>query len=174
MKNTWLIALLGLLLATGAFAPVPASAAPNYGAAGAVALADSELTTGAMLTFALQDEYLARAEYQKILEKFGQRRPFSNIIKAEEQHIAWLVPLFGKYGVPLPPDRGPELAEVPPTFDEALQAGGDAEIDNIGMYERFLSRELPDDVRAVFEHLLTGSRNHLAAFQGGRGGGKNR
>ena len=174
MKNTWLIALLGLLLATGAFAPVPASAAPNYGAAGAVALADSELTTGAMLTFALQVEYLARAEYQKILEKFGQRRPFSNIIKAEEQHIAWLVPLFGKYGVPLPPDRGPELAEVPPTFDEALQAGVDAEIDNIGMYERFLSRELPDDVRAVFEHLLTGSRNHLAAFQGGRGGGKNR
>ena len=35
MKNTWLIALLGLLLATGAFAPAPAWAAPNYGAAGA-------------------------------------------------------------------------------------------------------------------------------------------
>ena len=66
MKNTWLIALLGLLLATSAFAPAPASAAPNYGAAGAAALADSELTTGAMLTFALQDEYLARAEYQKV------------------------------------------------------------------------------------------------------------
>ena len=108
------------------------------------------------------------------MEKFGQHRPFSNIVKAEEQHIAWLVPLFGKYGVALPPDRGPELAQVPPTFDEALQAGVDAEIDNIGMYERFLARELPDDVRAVFEHLLTGSRNHLAAFQGGRGGGKNR
>ncbi len=174
MKNTWLIALLGLLLATSAFAPAPALAAPNYGAAGAAALADSELTTGAMLTFALQDEYLARAEYQKTLAKFGQRRPFSNIIKAEEQHIAWLVPLFGKYGVTLPPDRGPELAPVPETFDEALQAGVDAEIDNIGMYERFLARELPDDVRAVFEHLLTGSRNHLAAFQGGRGGGKTR
>ena len=70
--------------------------------------------------------------------------------------------------------KGPELAPVPQTFDEALQAGVDAEIDNIGMYERFLARELPDDIRAAFEHLLTGSRNHLAAFQGGRGGGKNR
>ena len=174
MKNTWLIALLGLLLITGAFAPALASAAANYGAAGAAAVADSELTTGAMLTFALQDEYLARAEYQKTLAKFGQRRPFSNIVKAEEQHIAWLVPLFEKYGVTLPPDRGQELAQVPETFSAALLAGVDAEIANIDMYQRFLSRELPSDVTAVFEHLLTGSRNHLAAFQGGRGGGNNR
>ena len=137
-------------------------------------MADSELTLGAMLTFALQDEYLARGEYQKIMAKFGERRPFSNIVKAEEQHIAWLVPLFEKYGVTLPPDRGQELAQVPETFSAALLAGVDAEIANIDMYQRFLSRELPSDVRAVFEHLLTGSRNHLAAFQGGRGGGNNR
>ena len=127
-----------------------------------------------MLTFALQDEYLARGEYQKIMAKFGERRPFSNIVKAEEQHIAWLVPLFEKYGVTLPPDRGQELAQVPETFSAALLAGVDAEIANIDMYQRFLARELPSDVRAVFEHLLTGSRNHLAAFQGGRGGGNNR
>ena len=108
------------------------------------------------------------------MAKFGERRPFSNIVKAEEQHIVWLVPLFEKYGVTLPPDRGQELAQVPETFSAALLAGVDAEIANIDMYQRFLSRELPSDVRAVFEHLLTGSRNHLAAFQGGRGGGNNR
>ena len=174
MKKTWLIALLGLLLVTSAFAPGLAAASPAYGAGGVAGVADADLTLGAMLTFALQDEYLARGEYQKTMEKFGERRPFSNIVKAEEQHIAWLVPLFQKYGAVLPPDRGLELAIVPETFAAALQTGVDAEIANIKMYERFLSRELPDDVRTVFEHLLAGSRNHLAAFQGGRGGGKNR
>ena len=174
MKNTWMIAILGLLVLTGAFAPGLASASPAYGAASAASVADSDLTLGTMLSFALQDEYLARGEYQKTMDKFGQRRPFSNIVQAEERHISWLVPLFGKYGVALPPDRGLELAQVPETFAGALKTGVDAEIANISMYERFLARELPSDVRAVFEHLLAGSRNHLAAFQGGRGGGRNR
>ena len=174
MKNTWMIALLGLLVVSSAFAPGLAAASPSYGAAGAAAAADSDLTLGAMLTFALQDEYLARGEYQKTMDKFGQLRPFANIVKAEAQHISWLIPLFEKYRVALPQDRGLELAQMPETFAEALQTGVDAEIANIDMYERFLSRELPDDVRAVFEHLHTGSRNHLAAFQGGRGGGQNR
>jgi len=174
MKSTWMIALLGLLVVSSAFAPGLAAASPSYGATGAAAAADSDLNLGAMLTFALQDEYLARGEYQKTMDKFGQRRPFVNIVKAEAQHISWLVPLFEKYGVALPQDRGLELAQVPETFAAALQTGVDAEIANIDMYERFLSRELPSDVRAVFEHLHTGSRNHLAAFQGGRGGGQNR
>lgn len=174
MKYTWMLAILAIMIATSAFTPGLAAASPAYGAAGSAAVADSELTLGAMLTFSLQDEYLARGEYQKIMAKFGERRPFSNIVKAEEQHITWLVPLFEKYGVTLPPDRGQELAQVPENFSAALLAGVDAEIANIDMYQRFLARELPSDVRAVFEHLLTGSRNHLAAFQGGRGGGNNR
>ena len=174
MKNTWMLTILAILIATSAFAPGLAAASPAYGAAGAAAAADSELTLSAMLTFALQDEYLARGEYQKIMAKFGERRPFSNIVKAEEQHVASLVPLFQKYGVALPTDRGLELAQVPETFSAALSAGVDAEIANIDMYQRFLARELPSDVRTVFDHLLAGSRNHLAAFQGGRGGGNNR
>ncbi len=169
MKKTWMIVLLGLLMLTVSTMP-PVAASPNYGAAGAASLGDADLTLGKMLTLSLQDEYLARGEYQKIMEKFGPRRPFSNIIKAEERHISWLIPLFEKYGVALPVDRGLELAQVPETFSAALQAGVEAEIANIKMYERFLGRELPEDVRSVFEHLLAGSRNHLEAFQGGRGG----
>ncbi|MBP6940818.1 MAG: DUF2202 domain-containing protein [Syntrophorhabdaceae bacterium] len=136
-----------------------------YGAAGASKLSDKELTLPKMLVFAIQDEHLARGEYQKVMEKFGSRRPFSNIIKAEERHIAWLKPLFVKYGVALPPDRGLELAKVPSTFADALRIGVDAEVANIAMYERFLKKDLPDDVRDVFNRLLAGSKNHLAAFK---------
>lgn len=173
MKSVWLTIVLGILVAVGG-STIPVEAAPdNYGAGAAALASDIELTVPTMLTFALQDEYLARGEYQKIMEKFGVRRPFSNIIKTEEQHIAWLIPLFEKHGATLPTDRGLELAQVPDTFAGSLQAGVEAEIANIKMYERFLTRELPTDVKGVFEHLLAASRNHLAAFSKG-GGGQNR
>lgn len=139
----------------------------DYGSAGASKLTDESLTLEKMLVFAIQDEYLARGEYRKVIEKFGNRRPFSNIIKAEETHISLLKPLFAKYGATIPADRGLELAKVPETFTEALQIGVDAELKNIAMYERFLKKDLPKDVREVFGRLLAGSRNHLNAFKKG-------
>lgn len=157
-----------IILWVGLVSPVGA-ADETYGAAGAAKLADEALTLEKMLIFAIQDEYLARGEYRKVIEKFGNRQPFSNIIKAEERHISWLKPLFTKYGVALPPDRGLELAKVPTTFTEALQIGITAEVENIAMYERFLKKDLPDDIRDVFSSLLAGSKNHLDAFKrGGR------
>ncbi len=172
MKPIFKMAVCGMLLLCFGIA-LPAWAADEpYGASGASKIPDGELTLAGMLTFAIQDEYLARGEYQKVMANFGTRRPFSNIIQAEERHIAWLKPLFAKHGVALPLDRGLELAKVPETFVEALKIGVDAEIANIAMYERFLKKDLPEDVRAVFNHLLLGSRNHLAAFQ--RGGGRQR
>ena len=170
VKKTWIAVSLGIMILLGGLTASVGAAPAGYGATGAATLAEAELTLPVMLTFALQDEYLARGEYQVIIQKFGASRPFSNIIKAEEQHIAWLVPLLEKYGVPLPADRGVELAIAPDTLANALQAGVTAEISNIEMYEKFLRRDLPADVKAVFEHLLAASKNHLAAFQGGRGG----
>lgn len=153
-----------LVLCLGSFIAVKAATA-DYGAQSAALIPDSELTVAKMLTLAVEDEYLAKGEYLKIMEKFGIQRPFSNIIKAEERHIDWLKPLFAKYGVTLPPDRGVEMAKTPKSLDQAYQLGVQAEIANIQMYQRFLKQALPDDVKAVFQHLLKGSENHLAAFK---------
>lgn len=61
----------------------------GYGAAGA--LADKDLTINDMLIYAVQDEYLARGERMAIVDKFGElQRPYSNIISAEETHLAYL------------------------------------------------------------------------------------
>jgi len=170
-KQLIILILMAIMLPLGATFPA-AAMDTSYGAVGAAKLPDNELNLANMLTFAIQDEYLARGEYQKVLEKFGKRSPFSNIIKAEVRHIGFLRPLFKKYGVTMPPDRGLELATVPGTFAEALQVGVNAEVQNIAIYERFLKKELPDDVRSVFSRLLAGSQNHLASFQGGRGRSK--
>ena len=136
------------------------------GALQAASLPDAELTLARMLTLALEDEYLARGEYALLIERFGERRPFSRIVKAEERHIASLVPLFARHGVPVPADRGRETAQLPASLKEARAIGVTAELGNIAMYERFLKQELPDDVRRVFKNLLAASRNHLATFQG--------
>ena len=172
MKIGKICSILAVVLLLYVVMGIAEAAPPDYGAVGASMISDDEMTLSRMLTFALQDEYLARGEYQVIIGKFGDRRPFSNIIKAEEQHIAWLLPMFEKYGVPVPADRGIEFAQMPGSPAEALQMGVNAENGNIEMYERFLRKELPADVKAIFEHLLGASKNHLAAFQGKRGGGK--
>ena len=120
-----------------------------------------------MMTYAIQDEYLARAEYEAIIERHGPVRPFSNIIKSEETHIGLLVPLFGTYGFDVPEDMAAEHVYVPDDLKTALEIGVRAEIENIGMYESFLSRDIPDDVRSVFERLKSASENHLRAFENG-------
>ncbi len=167
MKRVMIFLVMGIFTLSAGLAFSVGATDNNYGAAGISKLTDESLTLQKMLVFAIEDEYLARGEYQKVIEKFGNRRPFSNIIKAEERHISWLKPLFKKYNFVLPPDRGLELAKIPEFFTEALQIGVEAEIANIAMYERFLKKDLPDEVRDVFNHLLTGSRNHLNAFKRG-------
>jgi hypothetical protein len=139
-------------------------AAETYGAHGADQLTDEQLTLPIMLTHAIEDEFLARGEYQVVIEQFGERRPFSNIIKAEERHIALLLPLFESYDVDVPEDQGVMRAAVPDSFAHAVEIGIDAEIANIAMYKRFLEQDLSDDIREAFEILLAGSENHLRAF----------
>ena len=136
-----------------------------FGAKGAEAT--SVPTIKEMLTYAIQDEYLARAEYELIIEKYGSIRPFSNIINSEKTHIDMLIPLFEAYGFAVPEDTAAEHTVLPKDIKEALETGVQAEIDNIAMYEKFLGMELPDDVRDVFDRLKSASRNHLRAFKNG-------
>lgn len=162
-------ALTAILLA-GA---LPLLAADKTGAAAAAEVKNPTLAQ--MLVYAIQDEWAARAEYQVVLKKWPDARPFSNIIKAEESHIGWLTPLFAAHGVPFPVEPKAALV-VPTSLDQALKIGVEAEIVNIAMYEKFLKLSLPTDVRTVFEELKRGSENHLRAFQGGggMGGGRGR
>ncbi len=135
----------------------------GYGSAGA--LSDSDLTLADMLTYALQDECLAHAEYAYIIDTYGSVRPFTNIIRAEETHIEALLPLFETYGVTAPEDDASTRIAKVASLTEAYEAGVDAEIDNIAMYEAFLQEDLPSDVRTVFESLMRASESHLQAFE---------
>ncbi len=134
----------------------------GYGSMGA--LADENLTLEEMLTYALEDEYYAHTEYEMILDKFGDVRPFSNIVGSEQTHINALIPLFEAYDYRVPDDESAGLVTIPDTFEEALGLCAEAEVYNIDMYEVFLEQEVPDDVRTVFEQLKRASESHLEAF----------
>lgn len=164
-KNLVIIATALVLLAAA-----PSAFAATAGLTGAkAALADANPDLAAMLVYAMQDEQLALAEYRAIIAKMGAVRPFSNIVRAEESHVGYLEDLFAAHRVALPTAALPAPA-LPRDLAAALEAGRQAEIDNIAMYDRFLARTLPADVRQVFEQLKAASQNHLRAFTTSRAG----
>lgn len=135
----------------------------GYGAKGA--LADKTLTINDMLTYAVQDEYLAHGEYLAIVDKFGSQKPYTNIISSEETHLAYLKEVYLAYGLDFPEDESASHIVVPANLLEAAETGVQAEIDNIAMYELFLTYDLPENVFEVFSALKSGSDSHLLAFQ---------
>jgi hypothetical protein len=164
--NTMHMALVAALIAAAALVALAGTAAADsagFGAGGAEGKAD--LSIEQMLTYAIQDEYLARAEYQLIIQEYGTIRPFTNIMAAEERHIEWLSDLFDEHGYSVPEDTSGRHVVLPEDLKSTFETGVQAEIDNIAMYESFLREDLPEDVRDVFERLKRGSENHLRAFR---------
>ncbi|MCK9169951.1 MAG: DUF2202 domain-containing protein [Treponema sp.] len=131
---------------------------------------DTELNIEDMLLYSLEDEYMAHAEYTAILAEFGTVKPFDSILKAEETHIAAVKRACGTHDIAVPPDQGAAYAVVPSDLKEALKTGVQAELDNIAMYERFLSDDKlagadTSDISRLFRSLKRASENHLQAFR---------
>jgi hypothetical protein len=118
------------------------------------------------LNEAIQDEYKAMLFYQKTIDKFGQVMPYINIVDAEVKHQESLAKLFQNYGLAVPTSQWKD-SEI--TTFSSVQASCancyQAEIDNIALYDKYLSLDLPNDVRKVFENNRAASLNkHLPAF----------
>ena len=120
------------------------------------------------LRMALEDEYKAWSVYDQVIADLGAERPFTNIQRAEENHIAALVRIFEAYGLDVPENEWP--GEVP-SFDslaEACEAGVQAEIDNADLYDQLFSMIDSDntDLAQVFTALQRASlEQHLPAFE---------
>lgn len=120
----------------------------------------------AHLSAALDDEYQARATYAQVIADFGDVRPFSNIVEAEDRHAQALIAIFERYGVPVPDDTWPGRVPRYGSLREACEAGVAAEIANAGLYDQLLSGTDRSDIREVYENLREASQErHLPAFQ---------
>lgn len=120
-----------------------------------------------ILVEAIDDEYKARASYRRVVDTFGETRPFGKIVEAEGRHIQALIRLFRKYGIDVPEDDWNSRVQAPSSLLEAYRLAVEAEIENAKMYERLLdsSKDYPD-VQHVLKRLQNASReNHLPAFR---------
>lgn len=116
---------------------------------------------------ALADERRAQATYEAVIAKFGDARPFSNIVNAEKRHESFLLPLFERYAAEVPQNEfSKEKMKIPATLTEACKQGIEGEKANITMYDRFLEFVKEKDIRETFTYLRDASKNnHLPAFE---------
>jgi hypothetical protein len=165
--------IAGILIATmgmigSSFFPLTAMAQTSLDAETQQAMIDS-----------INDEYRARAFYNAVIEKFGSVRPFTNIVRSENNHVNLWENLFAKYGIAVPADSFAGNVSVPDTLKAACEMGVEAEIDNVAMYDRFLTFVTQSDLQAAFTQLRQVSQEkHLTAFercvQRSNGGGRGR
>jgi len=134
-----------------------------------------------MLTFIVQEEKLAHDLYVQLAQTSGAMQ-FANIVNSETTHISLVQGLLVAYNI-VDPTIG--LAEgefldqdLQALYDKllasgsvdragAIAAGIAVEEKDIADLEAMLATDLPSDVASVLERLLSGSQNHLAAFQRG-------
>ena len=134
-----------------------------------------------MLTFIVQEEKLAHDLYVQLARTSGAVQ-FQNILNSESTHISLVQGLLATYNI-VDPTIG--LAEgefvdqeLQALYDSllasgsvdragAIAAGIAVEEKDIADLEAMLATDLPSDVASVLERLLSGSQNHLAAFQRG-------
>jgi len=113
-------------------------------------------------------EYVAYATYAAIIDAHGAVRPFISILASEARHIEALQQILDRYGIPYPRENPYlETVEAPDSLLAAVQAGADAEIANIALYERQLEAVAKyADILEVLVNLRAASQqNHLPAFQ---------
>ena len=128
------------------------------------------------LTTSLQEEYLARDVYTAVIAKLGSIRPFTSIVKSEEQHIAALTALFTKYQLAVPADtqaaRTSSLMAGVTTVPDALTLGVTIEKEDIALYKGLVASVDNQDIVQVFGNLETAStKSHLVAFENVLAGG---
>lgn len=181
-RHLWFMLLLAailtaLLVATPAAARGPGGGGGGGGCGGCggggggrggggtlVPLSDFE--EQALLT-AIDEEYYAKAVYQKVTDTFGPISPFTWVIRDEQMHVNWAANLLRKYGIPIPQDRWTGNITLEFTSkQQACQVGADAEIYNASVYDEMLPQITHSDLISSFGRLRDVSRyRHLPAFE---------
>ena len=118
------------------------------------------------LSRAIASEREARARYTADIDALGPIAPFTNILAAEEQHVAAVEALAAARNIPLPADTSAR-PEAPTSRAQACRAGVTSEQEVIALYAELLPIVAGDaEATRVFTNLRDVSRDrHLPAFE---------
>ncbi len=171
--NRMMLAVIVGSVATLAGCSTPKSTA-SAGAMGGCCLVNVPAATGTALApesanallAALEDERRSQAFYEGVIARHGKVRPFSNIIRAEQNHERAVIAVMERYKLPIPQATAPSIPPVSETFAACASTAAQVERDNIALYDRLLPTIREGDVKTLFENLRAASKNHhLPAFQ---------
>jgi hypothetical protein len=125
----------------------------------------TEAEVGA-LTAALEDEHRAKVLYEQAVADLGNVRPFTQIVRAEERHIAAVERVFARYGIEVPAVDVGAQTQTFATLADACTAGVAAETANVALYDGLFSQVEKADVTHVLTVLQGASQNaHLPALE---------
>jgi hypothetical protein len=160
-------ALLAALSATAIFLPSAQAATPKITAA-----------QKAQLIYIIQEEKLARDVYAALAAK-GYSQKFGNITSSEQTHMNLVAGLLKTYGIANPTtglkagvfkDKtltalyAKIMSTATKSSADAIAAGVLIEKTDIADIEKMLKLYTQADIKSVLNSLLSGSKNHLAAF----------
>lgn len=115
---------------------------------------------------ALDDEFKAEATYAAVIARFGDVRPFINIVQAERRHADALLGQCARLGYVPRVNRWAGQVAAPATLGEACAQAIAAEVENIALYDRLIPGVTDREARMVLERLQEASRDrHLPAFR---------
>ncbi|MDD5037929.1 MAG: DUF2202 domain-containing protein [Dehalococcoidales bacterium] len=129
------------------------------------------------LTFLREEEKLDRDVYLELYDTW-QLPIFNNIAASEQKHMDAIKRLLDKYGIADPAlEQGvfTESSGLQSLYDELIEKGIQSRVDafevgviieekDIADLEEAILRTLHVDIETVYNNLLQGSLNHLAAF----------
>ncbi len=125
-----------------------------------------------------EEEKIARDVYVRLNERWGLQ-PFANISGSEQAHMDMMLALLEHFGLPDPVQNlgagefhAPALRQLHDEFlekglrsrEDAVQVGLLIEELDIADLQKAKSRAEKPEIRAVYEELERGSRNHMRAF----------
>jgi hypothetical protein len=135
----------------------------------------------ASLLYMREEEKLARDVYNALYATWGQPT-FQNIASSEQTHMDAVKQLLDRYGLTDPalaPGQftDPNLqalynqlvAQGSTSLTDALNVGAQIEQTDIADLQSRLTQTDNADIQFVYNNLLSGSYNHLAAFTGKQG-----
>lgn len=118
------------------------------------------------LRIALYNAYAARSFHARVVDAFGTRPPFTEMVKAEERTVAALSTLCQRFGIPRPLDAFPMHTQPSASWLTNCQRGLSGEMANIRLYTELLTQVREPEAQKLFTRLQSDARErHLPVFR---------
>lgn len=148
--------------------PTPTTSLPS-GASGSEGSTSQDPAVAAVLEALTgpDGEYAALAQYDAVLDRYGDVEPFATIAQAEQRHAEALERQLQRLGVDVPADSWAGTLTAPDDLTQAARAWADGEVANVALYDDLLAQVADDPaLTRVFANLRAASeRSHLPLFR---------